>query len=76
MIKVSAGPIFPIKSYKSLWLKNGPIKTYEVLYFCLFGIVNLYFHQSNEESSYKHARSVEKLLAPQTESSPTKLVGS
>ncbi len=54
-VKVSTGPIFPMKSYKSLYLKNGPIKSYKVLYFCPFSIVNLYFHRSNEENSYKHA---------------------
>ncbi len=42
-------------SYKSLYLKDGPIKTYKILYFCLFSIVNLYFQSSNEENSFKHA---------------------
>ncbi len=41
--KVSTGPIFPIKSYKSLYFKNGPIKTNKVLNFCPFSIMNLYF---------------------------------
>ncbi len=50
------GSIFLIKSYKSLYMKNGPIKTYKVLYFCPFSIVNLY--SSNEENSYKHALKV------------------
>ncbi len=53
--KVSTSSIFPIKSYKILYLKNGPLKTYEVLYFCPFSIVNLDFHRSNEEISYKPA---------------------
>ncbi len=48
----------PIKSYKSLYLENGPIKTYNVLYFCLFSIVDLYFHRSNKENSYKYALQV------------------
>ncbi len=42
-------------SYKSLYVKNGPIKTYKVLYFCSFSILNLYFYRSNEENSSKHA---------------------
>ncbi len=39
--KLSTSPIFLIKSHKSLYLKNGPIKTYEVLYFYPFNIMNL-----------------------------------
>ncbi len=54
--KVSTGPIFPIKSYKSLYLKNDPIKTFKVLYLYPFSSVNLYFHRINEENSYKHAQ--------------------
>ncbi len=55
LVKVSTSPIFPTKSYKSLYLKNSPIKTYKVIYFCPFSIMNLYFHGRKEENSYKHA---------------------
>ncbi len=41
-------------SYKSLYLKNGPIKTHKVL--SPLSIGNLYFLKSNKENSYKHAR--------------------
>ncbi len=54
--KVSTNPIFPIKSYKSLYLKNGPIKIYKVLYFCPFSIANLYFFiEITKKTGYKHA---------------------
>ncbi len=55
MFKVCTSPVFPVKSYKSLCLKNGPIKTYKVLYFGPFSVVNLYFHKSHEKNSYKDA---------------------
>ncbi len=49
---MSTSPTFPVKFYESLYLKNGPIKTYKVR---PFSIVKLCFHRSNEENSYKHA---------------------
>ncbi len=58
IVKVSTSPIFTIKSYKSLYLKNGPIKTYKIVYFPPFSIVNLYFCRSNEENSYNMHSSV------------------
>ncbi len=63
-IKALTRPIFPIKYYKSLYLKNGAIKTYEALYFCPFSIVNyIVIEVTKKTATNMHSKlSVAKLL--------------